>query len=170
MRTLLLTLTLGAVAGCPSGATAPQTKAVDVTSEHYVAPPLPTGRVFFQDAYGTRRVVEVEIAHTHESRTRGLMWRRELKPGHGMLFLFDHDEDHSFWMRNTLIPLDMVFLAADGMVVGIIENTVPLSLESRSVGRMSRNVLEVPGGWASGAGLRTGSRVELSVPPGLEIE
>lgn len=170
MRALLLAVLLGA-AGCPSGATAPPTKApADVTSEHYVAPPLPMGRVFFQDAFGTRRVVEVEIASTTDSRTRGLMWRRELKPGRGMLFLFDHDEDHSFWMRNTLIPLDMVFLAADGTVVGIVESTVPLSLESRSVGRPSRNVLEVPGGWSSSAGLRTGTKVELSVPPDLVIE
>lgn len=178
MRTALLFAALGVGAGCPSPATPPSASptaresdsSMDITSERHVPAPLPTGRVRFQDAYGSPRLVEVEVAATHDSRTRGLMWRRRLEPGKGMLFLFGFDQDHSFWMRNTFIPLDMIFIAQDGRVVGIVENTVPHSLQSRSVGKLSRHVLEVPGGWSAQVGLKTGARLTLELPAGIAIE
>jgi uncharacterized membrane protein (UPF0127 family) len=69
-------------------------------------------------------------------------------------------------MKNTLIPLDMIFIAADGRIVGVHANAKPYSLASVSVGVPSRYVLEVPGGWAAAHGVTAGSRVELrGVPP-----
>lgn len=105
--------------------------------------------------------VALEVAATPPERARGLMYRSALADGHGMLFVFDEDEDHTFWMKNTLISLDMLFLAQDGTLVGVHPNATPLSTASISVGHPSRFVLEVPGGWAARHGVAAGMRVEF---------
>jgi len=105
--------------------------------------------------------VVLEVADTPAAKQRGLMYRSSLADGHGMLFVFDEDDDHQFWMKNTLIPLDMIFIAADGRVVGVRANTTPLSNANVGVGTPSRFVLEVPGGWAARRGVATNDRVEL---------
>jgi uncharacterized membrane protein (UPF0127 family) len=105
--------------------------------------------------------VALEVADTPERQQRGLMYRNQLADGHGMLFVFDDDVDRTFWMKNTLIPLDMLFIAADGVVVGIHPDATPLSTASIAVGTPSRYVLEVPGGWAARHGVAPGARVEL---------
>lgn len=107
--------------------------------------------------------VDVEVARTPDETARGLMYRRELADGRGMLFLFPREEEHSFWMKNTFIPLDMVFIASDRRIVGIHADATPLSTNPISVGVPSRWVLEVPGGFASRRGIATGDRVDL--PP-----
>jgi uncharacterized membrane protein (UPF0127 family) len=103
--------------------------------------------------------VDVEIANTDELRRRGLMYRQNLAPGAGMLFLFQNDEIHQFWMKNTLIPLDMIFIRKDGTVAGVVENAEPKTLTGRSVGKESRHVLEVNGGFARLHGIGEGTRV-----------
>jgi uncharacterized protein len=139
----------------------PPAKVTDVTAKDYVMPPLPRAWVRLKDVYGGTQRVEVEVAATPEARTRGLMWRTELPAGKGMLFLFPEEEVQSFWMRNTLIPLDMLFINSQRQVVGIIERAVPESLTSRSVGVPSQFVLEVPGGWCQSVGVTKGSTVEF---------
>jgi uncharacterized protein len=110
---------------------------------------------------------QVELALTEAQQTQGLMYRNELAANRGMLFVFHEDEDRAFWMKNTLIPLDMVFIAASGEIVGIRENTTPLSLAGVSVGRPSRYVLEIAGGQAAKQGIRTGDPVTMhGVPHG----
>jgi uncharacterized membrane protein (UPF0127 family) len=89
------------------------------------------------------------------------MYRTELPDGHGMLFVFREAKDQRFWMKNTLIPLDMIFIGADQVIVGIHPNAVPLSTATVGVGRPSRWVLEVPGGWSARRGVASGDRVEL---------
>jgi uncharacterized protein len=121
----------------------------------------PTGPVARVQTRGGRVDVALEVAATPETRARGLMYRRELADGHGMLFVFDADQDHEFWMKNTLIPLDMIFIAVDGSVVGVAPNATPLSTAGVSVGKPSRYVLEVPGGWAARRGIAAGDRVEF---------
>jgi hypothetical protein len=106
--------------------------------------------------------VALEVAATDPTRTRGLMWRDHLDDGYGMLFVFDEESDHSFWMKNTVIPLDMVFIGADQVVVGVHANATPLSLEPISVGRPSKWVLEVAGGYTGRAGIATGDRIDLT--------
>jgi len=132
-----------------------------------VPAPLEKGHVVLQSAFGGQAAVEVEIARTREAIERGLMWRGELPAGKGMLFVFGEDEVevHSFWMKNTLIPLDMIFIGPDLRVVGVVENAQPRTLTTRSVGAPSRYVLEVPGGWSAGAGVRAGGQVTLDIPP-----
>jgi hypothetical protein len=110
---------------------------------------------------GSPITVQLEVVSTPAGRERGLMYRTSLAEDHGMLFVFDDDADRSFWMKNTLIPLDMLFLSRDGRVVGIHPDAVPLSTTPLSVGQPSALVLEVNGGWARRHGVRTGDRVEL---------
>jgi hypothetical protein len=78
-----------------------------------------------------------------------------------MLFVFPDESVRAFWMKNTLIPLDMLFIAADGRVVGIHREATPLSTAPVGVGAPSRYVLEVPGGYAARRGIRPGDRVTL---------
>ena len=106
--------------------------------------------VFFIYKYTTaqKRIHEFEgeISKTPEQIERGLMFRKEkLGDKRGMLFLMKRNT-HSFWMKNTYIPLDVIFLDSDMRVVGFVENTTPLSLKSISINDMSNNILEVDGG------------------------
>lgn len=125
--------------------------------------PPPPPRVVLESG-GRAHPVVVEVAADPASRERGLMFRQGLEEGRGMLFVFEEDEEHGFWMKNTLIPLDMIFISAEGRVVGVVSRAEPLSLEMRSGGRC-RYVLEVPGGWAGARGVRAGDRVRLENVP-----
>lgn len=153
----------------PKARPAPRPPSTDVNSEDYVMPALPRAYVRLKDAFGGVRRVEVEVAATRDARTRGLMWRKELAPGHGMLFLFPQEEVQSFWMRNTLIPLDMLFIDSERRIVGIIERAEPQTLTGRSVGIPSQFVLEVPGGWCQSVGVTRGGTVEFEGLGGVRI-
>jgi uncharacterized membrane protein (UPF0127 family) len=133
----------------------------DVTAQDYVAPALPTGRVKLVDADGKAIWIEVEVAASRAMRTRGMMWRVALAEGKGMLFLFKNQEPLSFWMRNTLIPLDMVFIDSSLRIAGIVENAEPRTLTSRSPSKPSQFVLELPGGYTKKMRIKAGSAVEL---------
>jgi uncharacterized membrane protein (UPF0127 family) len=82
-----------------------------------------------------------------------------------MLFLFDESAEHAFWMKNTLIPLDMIFIAEDGRISGIVTRAIPGDLSPRSAGGPSRYVLEVNGGWAEAHGVAAGDRVRFENVP-----
>ncbi len=111
---------------------------------------------------GGRYAVEVELALTPKERATGLMNRRTLGADQGMLFVFRHQRNLSFWMHNTLIPLDMVFIDSAGTIVGIVENAAPLTETPRQVDRPSRYVLEVNGGWSAEHGVAVGDHVLLA--------
>jgi uncharacterized protein len=101
----------------------------------------------------------VEIASTPAEQANGLMFRRELPEGQGMLFDFHQEQPTSFWMKNTYIPLDMIFIRGDGRILRIAENTVPLSEALIPSGGPVRAVLEVTGGTAKKLGIASGDRV-----------
>jgi len=101
----------------------------------------------------------VELAVTDEERSKGLMFRRELPEGRGMLFDFKQDVNASMWMKNTYIPLDMIFIRADGRIQRIAENTEPQSERIIAAGAPVRAVLEVIGGTAKKLGIKPGDRV-----------
>lgn len=102
---------------------------------------------------------EVELALTPDQRSVGLMNRPEMDDDHGMLFRFDDVRPVSMWMKNTLIPLDMVFIRADGTVAGFHENARPLSLTTISSPEPVLYVLELNGGKAEEMGLDEGDTV-----------
>jgi uncharacterized protein len=120
----------------------------------------PSGPRVILESGGKSHRVQVELADTEAKRERGLMFRKELPEGRGMLFLFDEEGEHSFWMKDTLIPLDLIFVDSSGRVTGIVARARPLTLEPRS-GGPSRMVLEVPGGWAAAHGVRAGDRMTV---------
>lgn len=103
----------------------------------------------------------VEVARTPEQQAQGLMNRRSLAPNAGMLFPFDPPRPASFWMRNTLIPLDLIFIRPDGTIARIATG-VPLSETRIEVGEQLTAVLEVPGGRAAQLGITTADRVSWS--------
>jgi uncharacterized protein len=111
--------------------------------------------------------VEVEVVATRPKITRGLMYREHLPPDAGMLFMMGEEEDHKFWMKNTLIPLDMIFITKDLTVAGFVQNAVPRSEELVSCGATSLYVLEVNGGWVAAHKLERGAKVRFEhVEPG----
>jgi len=122
-------------------------------------------RVLLEAADGTQHAVTVELARTPAEQEKGLMFRRELAEDAGMLFLFRVSDRRAFWMKNTLIPLDMIFIDDGGRVAGIVENAEPLTLAPRDPGVEARYVLEVKGGWARRHGVRPGARVRFENVP-----
>ncbi len=105
----------------------------------------------------------IEVAQTPEELTRGLMNRPSLPADGGMLFDFKMDRPVAMWMKNTLIPLDMVFINADGTIAGIAERTVPMSLEIIPSPGPVRAVLELNGGTSDRLRIKTGDRVRYSL-------
>lgn len=104
--------------------------------------------------------LEAELAITQDQQTAGLMFRTELADGQGMLFVYDRDRIMSFWMKNTLVPLSIAYLSADGTIREIFDMR-PLSLEAITGTRHARYALEVPQGWFERVGLKPGDRFEL---------
>lgn len=104
-------------------------------------------------------VFSVEMATTEDEKQTGLMWRKELPDGKGMLFDFSPEQQISMWMKNTYIPLDMIFIRADGRILRIAENTEPLSTKIISSGGLAKGVLEVIAGTAQKYGIQPGDRV-----------
>ena len=100
------------------------------------------------------QVFSVEMATTEEEKTTGLMYRKELADGKGMLFDFSPEQQVSMWMKNTYISLDMIFIRADGRILRIAENTEPLSTKIISSGGLAKGVLEVIAGTAQKYGIR----------------
>jgi uncharacterized membrane protein (UPF0127 family) len=106
-----------------------------------------------------RTSFNVEIADTPQLRQQGLMFRRHLPADQGMLFDFGKPRPVQMWMKNTYIPLDMIFIRADGTVIGIGADTVPLSEDTVGVNEPVKGVLEVAAGTAARIGLKPGDRI-----------
>jgi len=107
-------------------------------------------------------VVKAEIARTQEERAQGLMYRKELPDGEGMLFVFERDQVLSFWMKNTYIPLSIAYITSDGRIVEI-RDMYPHDESSVLSGRSVRYALEVPQNWFSRAGVRLGDIVTIDL-------
>jgi uncharacterized membrane protein (UPF0127 family) len=110
-------------------------------------------------------VFHVELAITPAEFQRGLMFRTQLAPDAGMLFVSKYPQAHTFWMKNTLIPLDMIFIGTDQRIVGIVENAEPQTLTERRVPGLSQYVLEIGGGVSGRMGIRAGQRVVFQGVP-----
>src|SRR6202051_4321235 len=105
------------------------------------------------------QVFSVEMATTDQEKETGLMYRKELPDGKGMLFDFSPEQQVSMWMKNTFISLDMIFIRADGRILRIAENTEPQSTRIIPSGGLAKGVLEVIAGTARKYGIAPGDRV-----------
>jgi len=124
--------------------------------------PLPRSAVLIDSTRGPVRF-DVEIAGDDSSRMRGLMFRTRLDPNAGMLFDFHDNHFRSFWMKNTYLPLDMLFIRADGSISSIAANTVPMSETVINSSEPVRAVLEINGGRAAALGIRPGERIRGAI-------
>ncbi|MBK8479635.1 MAG: DUF192 domain-containing protein [Proteobacteria bacterium] len=124
---------------------------------------LPLSVAIFRPPGRTVRL-RVEVARDPAARARGLMFRQQLAADAGMVFLFEREEQHPFWMKNTLLPLDMIFVDGRGAVVGVVHDTEPMTLTPRDVDRPSRTVVEVRAGFARAHGIGVGTTFELQLP------
>lgn len=147
------------VIGCSSPAPAPPPPMNETTNRQPAT--ANTGpRVIFPDNF----VVSVEIAADNEVRAQGLMFRDHIDPGKGMLFVFPQDDVVSFWMKNTRIPLDMIWIDSGRRVVGIKENVPPCKVAdcpSYGPGVAARYVLEVGGGEVAKHQLKVGDSLQF---------
>lgn len=124
------------------------------------APARPAGQQTLEIATKTGvHAFSVEIADTEPEREKGLMYRKELPEGHGMLFDFKREQEVGFWMQNTYISLDMIFIRGDGRILRIAESTEPLSTRIIPSNGPVRAVLEVIAGTARKYGMAAGDRV-----------
>jgi uncharacterized membrane protein (UPF0127 family) len=105
----------------------------------------------------------VEVAATPEQRERGLMYRTEMAPDAGMIFDYHHDVEISMWMKNTVLPLDMVFMSADGTVFDVVKGAVPYSLDIIASEGKVRAVLEVNAGTVDRLQIRRGDKVQNAI-------
>jgi hypothetical protein len=127
-----------------------------------MAAPLPTALahslVVIETPRGPVRL-DVEVAADESSRMRGLMFRTKLAANSGMLFSFHNDDFRAFWMKNTILPLDMIFIRADGTISSIAPNTTPYSEKLVSSEEPVRAVLEINAGRSAALGIRPGEKV-----------
>ena len=158
LSTYLICASAVLLAGCGDGVTLPEP----------TVPALPglVADIRFPESASKRAIVAVVRATESETQV-GLMYRKDrLTDEEGMLFAFGRDKDHSFWMENTYLSLDLIFISADGRIVGILAEVPPLTRDSRRVGEPSRFVLEVQAGFAARAGVTTGQRVDIALRAG----
>jgi len=116
---------------------------------------------------GHEVVVQVEVASSPQDRARGLMFRRKLSANSGMLFVFPVEMNQPFWMKNTPLSLDLVFIGENRRIVAFIQDAKPQSSDSLDAKTPALYVLEVPAGFVRRHGLSLGNPVELSGIPGL---
>lgn len=115
--------------------------------------------IWLRGDWGSVRL-RVEVADDAEERAQGLMFVEQMPPGAGMLFVYETERPTAFWMKNTLIPLDMIFADAQGVVVSVHENAVPGDLTAIESGAPVQFVLEINGGMASRLGIAEGSEMQ----------
>lgn len=136
----------------------PQKPATFCPSAPDPSPSLAHVLVAFPEAPGSPRI-RAEHAESAEAKRRGLMYRTALEPDAGMLFSWPRAAPRKFWMRDTCISLDMLFLSEDNTIVGIVEHAPPLDGAPRGVDCPAQRVLEVNGGWSRAHGVAPGQRV-----------
>jgi uncharacterized membrane protein (UPF0127 family) len=107
------------------------------------------------------RTIDIEIAENDSSREKGLMWRKTMTDEQGMLFIFDKQELHSFWMKNTILSLDIIFVSENNEIVKIQKKAKPYSLESIPSGKPAKFVVEVNGGFSDKYGIKEGDKIKF---------
>ncbi len=159
MRLLILLLLFAGVISCAQQSSPPDELRAD--AEFRI-----DGTLDFVDSTGNViRTIEIEVADDEASIQTGLMYRRQMSLGQGMLFLFSDPDTLSFWMANTPIPLDIMFVDADSNIVNIAKRTKPLSRESVVAKGLAQYVVEVRGGFSDRFGIDESVSVRWKLSP-----
>lgn len=116
---------------------------------------------FINNKSDTISTIEIEIAETPNNIEKGLMYRKSMEYNRGMLFIFEDETRRSFWMKNTHIPLDIIFINAEKEIVHIAENTIPYSLRSVPSYEYAMFVVEVNAGYCKNKGILTGHKIDF---------
>jgi len=159
-RILALALVGAALLGSPAQAYQAKPRPAAVATR----PSARLDTVEIQTSRGPVRFT-VELAITPAEQQRGLMFRKSLAPDHGMLFPYSRPQRAAFWMKNTLIPLDIIYIAPNGRVLSIARNAVPHDETPIPSGGLIGGVLEIPGGRAAQLGILPGDRVINKIFP-----
>jgi len=120
---------------------------------------------FFHTDGSPEEIIEIEIADTEEARRRGLMFRQELGYNRGMLFIFERTSTGGFWMKDTPLPLDIMFIDEDSTIINIARRTTPFSEENIYPDRPRLYVVEVRGGFAAMHGIEAGMTIDWTRDP-----
>lgn len=166
-NTLCFILGLALLCGCPGSGTTSETKPAQDpktgtgAAQHDAEPAAEQAQVLLLPAGRDPVSVRVEVARTAQEVSQGLMYRLHLADDAGMLFLFDRPQQLTFWMRNTFIPLDMIFIEPSMTVLGVVENAEPRTDTRRMVPGSSQYVLEVNAGFARRHGIAAGTQVRF---------
>lgn len=132
---------------------------VALTSGNFAASqPSPTQPLPIKTLTAGMHLIQAEVAATDASRTRGLMFRKELAPNHGMLFVFEQPNVQCFWMRNTLLALSIAFIKDDGSITNIADMQ-PMTENSHCSTEPVRYTLEMEQGWFAKRGIKAGSKI-----------
>ena len=164
IRVALLWLMIGLLTtGCSGGGCGGSKSGADSSTAQEGQPlsglPVTTVRIFPD---GASYEVSAEVVTTPEDQATGMMYRTELDENAGMLFVFDSQRYLSFWMKNTLIPLDMIFINSDKEIVDINHNATPRSTNSFAAAAPALYVLEVNGGYCTERNIQIGDRVDIT--------
>lgn len=149
---LFLAVAAMALPGCPGGASSSAPKPVENQQQ---APER--ADVSIMNSQNVSLKVAAELALTDEQRATGLMNRTSMAENDGMLFVFPDSQRRSFWMKNTLIPLDMIFISETGLIVDINRNAQPGNLTPYTSSSPAKYVLEVNGGWCDAKQVQNGN-------------
>jgi uncharacterized membrane protein (UPF0127 family) len=131
-----------------------------IPAEQKAQPKLETKRIVIINQSGDEVALNVELARTVEEHSKGLMFRKELKDGEGMLFIYDRDQMLSFWMKNTILPLSIAFISHNGRIIEI-KDMYPQSVQPVKSSRSVRYALEVPQGWFERTGITDGCIAQM---------
>ena len=126
---------------------------------------FPKDTLTVETASGAKHRFNIEVATSPQQISQGLMFRRQMATDAGMLFIFERPDPATFWMKNTFIPLDMIFIGVDGRILNIAERTIPQTETPVPASGPTRAVLEVNGGTTSRLGIKPGDRVRHSSLP-----
>ena len=166
-QVLLFLLSCGLIAACHNSppATSPVTNGKSAAMGQSHRPNA--AQVVLSPPGAAPVTVQVEVAQSPAEVQRGLMFRQELAPDAGMLFIFETCHHLTFWMKNTYLPLDMIFIRSDRSVLGVVENATPLTETAREIPGDSQYVLEVNAGFARAHQILPDTKVSFVNVPGF---
>ncbi len=166
-RIVVLAMSCALAASCSKAPGADHRDGTSRGTTATAAAPVQVPKVYLTGGDGRELAVEVEIVRTGPELQRGLMYRRHLAPDRGMLFLMGEEKIQTFWMKNTYLSLDIIFITREMTIAGVAANAPPQTLDTQMVDTPSLYVLEVNAGWCKEHGVADGSKVRFE---GVRLE